>query len=843
MVTVCVARVGNTGYVRPCADDDAHGVMLRSAARFRSAEASLRDDSRYDAGMDCRLGEFAGLIAIASLALTLSGCGGGGGSGANPAAGRPSPPPCVATVDPDCISQEEFERRRDAVAPARLADTEYIGDPNDPNLLGQPVLELINVHEAHAALAVKYGADVEPGAGVTVAVMDSGVDLDHGELDDADITETLLQNLPDEMRADYDADEFSHGTAVTSIMAAEDNDTGFLGIAWGATFKVFTMPIGDHLAEDDPLRDTFDWEAAYKSVLRSGADIVNASYGFRGTIIEDYTAEALRTVPRFGPPLQVVAQKGKRNPTIFVWLAGNSHGDECEQGDAHCVADSSSSTGYSFNAVSPELEGGAVAKLPELRGHNVVVVAVGADGSIADFSNRCGIAGPWCIAAPGTGITGAEFGSVTPSPGFFRVRLGLQGTSFAAPMVSGGLALMKHFFRSQLSNRELVTRLFATANKGGIYASDRTDGSSSVYGQGLMDLGAAVLPVGNVLVATSGLAGTGGHDIRNTQLRLGGAFGDGLARAVAGREIAAFDELGAPFWFALPALVGAPHRPSALARLQGLVAPAGDADRAAAHGTRITLAPRARSARRGGWRVGLHEPPVNAESSLLNLAGAAATMTLSTRDGLEATAFTTDHLPGRRTREMGALLVWRPPDGSFGVRAGWLGEDESALGSTADGAFGRLAADTFVTGFEAAAALGGWRLAADGEIGVVAAHADGGLIDGLSPLLASALSLRADRRLTERDGMTLSLSQPLRLENGSARFTLPVGRTGDGRVVREAVSAPLAPSARQLDLAARWRRTGLFGGALQVEAAASHNPGHTAAAPVLSLLAGWRAEF
>ena len=236
--------------------------------------------------MDCRLGEFAGLVAIASFALTLSGCGGGGGSGANPAAGRPSPPPCVTTVDPDCISKEEFERRRDSIAAVRLADTEFVG---------QPVLELINVHKAHAALAVKYGANVEPGAGVTIAVMDSGVDLTHGELDDADITETFLQNLPDEARTDFAADEFSHGTAVTSVMAAEDNDTGFLGIAWGATFKVFTVPIGAHLP-DAPNRPAFDWEAAYKAVLASGADIANASYGFPGTIVEDYTAEALRTV-------------------------------------------------------------------------------------------------------------------------------------------------------------------------------------------------------------------------------------------------------------------------------------------------------------------------------------------------------------------------------------------------------------------------------------------------------------------------------------------------------------------------------------------------------------------
>ena len=410
-----------------------------------------------------------------------------------PGAGRPSPPPYVTTLDPDCISKEEFERRRNPIAAARLAEAEFKGSST---VSGQPVLERINVHKAHAALAVKYGAAVEPGDGVTIAVMDSGVDLGHGELDGASVTETFLQNLPDETRADFDTDEFSHGTAVTSIMAAERNNTGFLGIAWGATFKVFTVPIGDHLAEDDERRRTFDWEAAYKAVLASGADIVNASYSFPGTFIENYDADYLRNSSGLGPQFEVFAQRGVANPTIFVWIAGNDHGDPCDDGDENCLADSTSSTGFSYRGTSPNPRAGAVARLPELRGHNVVVVAVDTDGTIADFSNRCGIAGPWCIAAPGTGITGAYFGPIVPTPGTFLVRKNLEGTSFAAPMVSGGLALMKHFFRSQLSNRALLSRLFATADKSGIYASDRSDGTSSIYGQGLMDLGAAVSPVG-----------------------------------------------------------------------------------------------------------------------------------------------------------------------------------------------------------------------------------------------------------------------------------------------------------------------------------------------------------
>lgn len=750
---------------------------------------------------------------------------------------------------------DQFEELRDDFAADRLADPEFQGDPNRPNrYVGQWALETLNVHQAHAVLAVlegdANGNDVKPGDGVTVGVMDSGVDLTHHELAGASITETFLQGLPDETRADYATNGgYSHGTAVTSIMAAQPNDAGFLGIAWGATFKVFTVPIGDHIPEDDIRRQTFDWDDAYRDVLASGVDIVNASYGFSGTFVENYTADQLRGIDRLGSSFEVIAQTGVADPAIFVWIAGNDHGDSCDDGDQNCFADATSSTGFSYRATSPGPEAGAVAKLPELQGHNVVVVAVGRNGRIADFSNRCGIAGPWCIAAPGVGITAALFDDVTPPPDTFRVLLNAQGTSVATPMVSGGLALMKHFFRDQLSNRELLARLFATADKSGIY------GTSSIYGQGMMDLGAAVLPVDNAQVMMNsrvGENGNDGHSIQTTQLRMGRAFGNSLSRSLAGREVAAFDALGAPFWFDLSGMAGAAYRPTSMGRLYSLMTPGNEAGRPAARGTRMTRAPYARAAHRGAWRVGLYESPANAESSLLNLAGNAATVTVKAQNGFEATAFatvsqatalTTAGLPRQHTSDMGALLAWRPPDTPVGVRVGWLKEGNSLLGATATGAFGRLSANNVFTGFEAATEVGGWRLAFDTEIGLVAPNAGGGLIDGVSWLTTSAMSLRANRRLTTHDEVTVSLSHPPRIENGSAQFRLPVGRTRDGVILRQSFSAGLVPSARQIDLAARWRRTGVFGGEFRAEAAASHNPGHVAVKPMFSLLAGWQAEF
>ena len=252
------------------------------------------------------------------------------------------------------------------------------------------------------------------------------------------------------------------------------------------------------------------------------------------------------------------------------------------------------------------------------------------------------------------------------------------------------------------------------------------------------------------------------------------------------------------------------------------------------------------------WCGGLYESPATAESSLLNLAGNAATVTFKAPNGFETTAFATVNpatalnparLPRQQTSDMGALLAWRPPETPVGVRVGWLKEGSSLLGSTATSAFGRLSANNVFTGFEAATDFGGWRLAFDTEIGLVAPNAGSGLIDGVSWLTTSAMSLRVNRRLTDHNEMTISVSQPPRIENGSATFRLPVGRTRDGVILRESFSAGLVPSARQIDVAARWRRTGVFGGALQAEAAASHNPGHVATEPLFSLLAGWQAEF
>ena len=169
----------------------------------------------------------------------------------------------------------------------------------------------------------------------------------------------------------------------------------------------------------------------------------------------------------------------------------------------------------------------------------------------------------------------------------------VRGTSVAAPFVSGGLAVMRQLFRDQLSNPELVTRLFATADKTGIYSD------STIYGQGKMDLGAATSPVGVLEVPLLFGTTTAAHaSLNSTGLRLGAAFGDGLSEALDGGEFMALDDFGAPFWYGLGNFAATTDGPSMAARLRTFLGPGSTPG--------LTLPTG------GGWRIG-REPRVRLE--------------------------------------------------------------------------------------------------------------------------------------------------------------------------------------------------------------------------------------
>ena len=99
-----------------------------------------------------------------------------------------------------------------------------------------------------------------------------------------------------------------------------------------------------------------------------------------------------------------MAQAETSEKILFVWAAGNAHGDPCDPSTTDHCEDGA------INGVSVEVLPGLAARIEELRGHTIAVVALSPDeGLIADFSNRCGIAADFCIAAPGRKGPGCLF--------------------------------------------------------------------------------------------------------------------------------------------------------------------------------------------------------------------------------------------------------------------------------------------------------------------------------------------------------------------------------------------------------------------------------------------------
>ena len=729
---------------------------------------------------------------------------------------------------------------RAALAAAALL-TACEGSVEDEALRDPWELRTVNADRAYQRLKAIHGDGTAPGSGQTLGVVDTGIDEGHPAFAEKRVSETLLGSATDET-----GEEFSHGTAVASVMAGRPGDASAAqanaprGVAWGADIAMFAVPLGRAGQDYVPIslggvgKGGFSLGSVIARVTgwsndRRSMDFVNMSFGPPG-LIEQYSERELRA--NYGAAIAALAQSGATDRTVFVWAAGNAHNKYCDPADFTDNPDLCVSGRVVARSV--DILPGLPARIPELRGHVVAVVAVGRDGRIAWFSNRCGIAAEWCIAAPGAGVRVAYFGPDRHdgTPGV-RGTADADGTSFAAPIVTGGLAVLNHFFRGQISNTELVSRLLKSADKSGIYAD------SGVYGQGLMDLNAATAPFGTVTVALGERVGGPGSSLAGTRFTAGGPLGNGLALAFAGREIAAFDSLGGPFWFHLGDLAGAAPAGPMLARLRAFAAPRRDDPGPGA------LRPRF-AALAAGDRLSLgvlQAPSPATDGGHLSLAGRALALGTRERDGLRVTAFSTEGIRGQ-VPASGAALSWRPGGGMLGLTGGVVGERETMLGSTAAGAFGRLSGASAFAGIEGSAAIGAWSIGAGAELGTVRAASRGGMIAGVSPLTTSAFAVEAQRTLANGDGLRVSLAQPLRVEAGRARLSVPTGRSKDGLVQRRSLSAGLAPGGRQIDIAASWHRTLAGGGTASVGAGWTRQPGHDAAAdPELSLLAGWRYAF
>lgn len=257
------------------------------------------------------------------------------------------------------------------------------------------------------------GADeawqVTRGRGAVVAVIDTGVDLQHPDLRsrlarDAD-GEVVGLDLVDGDGAPQD--EHGHGTLVAGIIAASaGNGEGIAGVAPEATI----LPIRVLDAEGSGRRE--DVGQAIRWAVDRGADVINLS---------------LESAPGglgSGVPLEAIQHAWDRG-VVVVAASGNTEGAEPP-----------------YPAETPVLLVGAVDEADQA----APFAQVGRpDGVVAP---GVGIVSTWCRPPGGDACDG------TPSYGM------ADGTSFAAPHVAGVAALL---VAQGLDHEQVVERIRSTA--------------------------------------------------------------------------------------------------------------------------------------------------------------------------------------------------------------------------------------------------------------------------------------------------------------------------------------------------------------------------------------------
>jgi hypothetical protein len=416
--------------------------------------------------------------------------------------------------------------------------------------------------------------------------------------------------------------------------------------------------------------------------------------------------------------------------------------------------------------IRPSLEAGWIAAANG-------VPTLSADGDVTAvqlLSANCNESARWCLVADGAWQIPD---SSVQLPGTATL---VTGSSFAAPQISGALAILEEAFGSGpngLTPHQLRVRLLASADDdfAGFTADDTVElateffkGYSVIYGHGFLDIEAALKPIGGV-----GMPMPNGAQIAVNApvLMTGSGLGDAVELSLSDTSLAVKDVLSAGFVMPGTALTAGVRPSSQAASLlfrsltrdltaERLADPSALADPFAAFAAPVLSL----AAIDGASTATILMPQTGSEM-------AGVTMTRVLQDGT-----TKVELGVKLARDNGGLMSL---DGTQGATMASV-----ALGLTQDvgnGAFLALSGEIGITDLGGATALTG---------------ADSARFD--------ALKLTAGQRnvFSRGDRLSIGVGMPVAIASGETVVDLPVMR--EGLAAFESVALDLAPENRQVDL-------------------------------------------
>ena len=277
----------------------------------------------------------------------------------------------------------------------------------------------------------------EPHASTVVAVIDTGIDIDHADLKENLVSQGSYMNFALGKSFEMTEDTGDHGTHVAGIIAAEyGNGKGGSGIASGTDNDlVKLLPVGASV--DGEGLYTIDIVNGMNYAAAKGAKVINMSFGYEAR--DRVEGEAIKAL---------CYNKG----IVFVSAAGNERTDEyCDPSDMKEVI---SVCNYDADVTDG-------------------VIVEGTTKGVLKTDSNYGIAKD--ISAPG------EYICSTIPDGLYGIQ---SGTSMSSPIVAGVCAMMLDA-APDLTPAQVRNILCATAEKDDVITNNQ-------MGYGRLDAEAAV---------------------------------------------------------------------------------------------------------------------------------------------------------------------------------------------------------------------------------------------------------------------------------------------------------------------------------------------------------------